>query len=230
MLTPIDVQQKKFTTALRGYDLDEVDDFLDDVVTTLRDYDQRLRDAEERASVLDAELKAKRETGDAITRAFVIAQKSADGIVTDARQQADRILSSARVEATELSTSQLQEKKVLEDELAGLRTSVGDIRRRLAALAERTAGELGGFDLDRSAVAEVLEPAEEAADELEEALEQASEDLEEGLDVDLEEGPEEEVVEPVEASSEVTDDEEEAEQAFADRPGRRSSRPWERNG
>ena len=30
-LTPIDVQQKTFATALRGYDLDEVDDFLDAV-------------------------------------------------------------------------------------------------------------------------------------------------------------------------------------------------------
>mgnify|MGYP000417498112 CR=1 FL=1 len=44
-LTPIDVQQKTFGTALRGYDLDEVDDFLDEIVTSLKDSEQRLRDA-----------------------------------------------------------------------------------------------------------------------------------------------------------------------------------------
>ncbi|TDI37156.1 MAG: DivIVA domain-containing protein, partial [Acidobacteria bacterium] len=31
-MTPSDVEQKTFSTVLRGYDLDEVDDFLDDVI------------------------------------------------------------------------------------------------------------------------------------------------------------------------------------------------------
>ncbi|MEX1271686.1 MAG: DivIVA domain-containing protein, partial [Acidimicrobiia bacterium] len=55
-LTPIDVQQKTFGTALRGYDLDEVDDFLDDIVTSLKDYEQRLRDAQERIATLEMEM------------------------------------------------------------------------------------------------------------------------------------------------------------------------------
>lgn len=223
MLTPIDIQQKKFTTALRGYDLDEVDDFLDDVVTTLRDYDQRLRDAEERAAVLDAELNAKRETGDAITRAFVVAQKSADGIVADAHQQADRIVSSARLEATTLSASQQQEKKMLEDELTALRASVGDIRRRLAALAERTAGELSGYGLDEeTTVAEMLEPAEEAAEELDDALEQAGDELE------AEFAEDEGEFEESSSEDETSAVDEEAAETLSD--VRRGSRPWERNG
>ena len=45
-LTPIDVEQKAFTQALRGYQMDEVDDFLDEIVTALRGYDQRLRDTQ----------------------------------------------------------------------------------------------------------------------------------------------------------------------------------------
>ncbi|MGH9892832.1 MAG: DivIVA domain-containing protein, partial [bacterium] len=46
-LTPIDVEQKAFTQALRGYQMDEVDDFLDEVVATLRSYEQRLREAQD---------------------------------------------------------------------------------------------------------------------------------------------------------------------------------------
>ena len=45
MLTPADVEQKTFSTALRGYDLDEVDDFLDDVVATLRALTEQLEAA-----------------------------------------------------------------------------------------------------------------------------------------------------------------------------------------
>ena len=44
-LTPADVEGKTFGTALRGYDLDEVDDFLDDVVGTLRDLQDQVASA-----------------------------------------------------------------------------------------------------------------------------------------------------------------------------------------
>ena len=80
-LTPIDVQQKTFATALRGYDLDEVDDFLDAVVVALKDYDQRLSDAQERISTLEAELNDRGDAEGAIARALVAAQRSADSIV-----------------------------------------------------------------------------------------------------------------------------------------------------
>ena len=45
MLTAADVEQKTFSTALRGYDLDEVDDFLDEVVATLKELGQQLEEA-----------------------------------------------------------------------------------------------------------------------------------------------------------------------------------------
>ena len=37
-----DVENKQFTPAMRGYHVDQVDDFLDDVVATLRAHEQRL--------------------------------------------------------------------------------------------------------------------------------------------------------------------------------------------
>jgi DivIVA domain-containing protein len=45
MLTAADVEQKTFSTALRGYDLDEVDDFLDEIVATIRDLNEQLEEA-----------------------------------------------------------------------------------------------------------------------------------------------------------------------------------------
>ena len=65
-LTPIDVQQKTFGTALRGYDLDEVDDFLDEVVTTLKSYEERLTEAQNRITALEADLAGKGDSESAI--------------------------------------------------------------------------------------------------------------------------------------------------------------------
>ena len=45
MLTVADVEQKTFSTALRGYDLDEVDDFLDEIVVTIRSLNEQLDEA-----------------------------------------------------------------------------------------------------------------------------------------------------------------------------------------
>ena len=135
-LTPIDVQQKTFATALRGYDLDEVDDFLDAVVVALKDYDQRLSDAQERISTLEAELNDRGDAEGAIARALVAAQRSADSIVADAKEQAERILADADSEANELADTREAERRRLQTEIDEIRTKVGAVR---ASVAELTA-------------------------------------------------------------------------------------------
>ena len=134
-LTPIDVQQKTFATALRGYDLDEVDDFLDAVVVALKDYDQRLSDAQERISTLEAELNDKGDAEGAIARALVAAQRSADAIVADAKEEAQRILSDADTEANELADTREAERQRLQSEIDELRAKVSSVRNSVAELA-----------------------------------------------------------------------------------------------
>lgn len=134
-LTPIDVQQKTFATALRGYDLDEVDDFLDAVVVALKDYDQRLSDAQERISTLEAELNDKGDAEGAIARALVAAQRSADGIVADAKEEAQRIVSDADSEANELAETRDAERRRLQAEIDDLRGKVSSVRGSVAELA-----------------------------------------------------------------------------------------------
>jgi cell division initiation protein len=133
-LTPIDVQQKTFATALRGYDLDEVDDFLDSVVVALKDYDQRLSDAQERISTLEAELNDKGDAEGAIARALVAAQRSADAIVADAKEEAQRILSDADSEANELAEARDAERRRLQTEIDDLRSRVSSVRSSVAEL------------------------------------------------------------------------------------------------
>jgi DivIVA domain-containing protein len=57
-LNPMDVQQRTFGVALRGYRLEEVDDFLDQVVAALRERDTELADARSRIAALESEVAA----------------------------------------------------------------------------------------------------------------------------------------------------------------------------
>ncbi len=145
-LTPIDVQQKTFGTALRGYDLDEVDDFLDEVVTTLASYEQRLREAQERIAALESEVAEKGDAERAISRALLAAQRSADELVAEARQEAERILAEARSQADELTVQRDRERQTAAEEINRLREVIAELRSRVQTLAESITDDLDAMD------------------------------------------------------------------------------------
>lgn len=213
-LTPIDVQQKTFGTALRGYDLDEVDDFLDDVVTSLKDYEQRLRDAQERISTLELEMTDRGDAEGAIARALVAAQRSADSIISDAKVEAERIIGDARSEASEMSQARDDEKAKAEAEIGRIRSIVDDLRSQLAELVAVVGADvekLGGAISIATVDLESAESVEAAVSEYEEpqsAWEQPAaldeiEELDESDDSDDSEG------EVAETTSHWSDDDEE---------------------
>ncbi len=147
-LTPIDVQQKTFGTALRGYDLDEVDDFLDEVVTSLKGYELRLVEAQARIQALEIELAGKGDSESAISRALVAAQRSADMIIEDANREADRLLTDARTQAEMLAAVREEERAKLALEVSSMKAGVAEIRDKVKALAGSMESDLE--EMDRS--------------------------------------------------------------------------------
>jgi DivIVA domain-containing protein len=141
-LTPIDVQQKTFGTALRGYDLDEVDDFLDEVVTSLKGYEQRLVEAQARIQSLETELADKGDSESAISRALVAAQRSADMIIEDANREAARLLTDARTQAEMLEAVREEERAKLDLEVSSMKAGVAEIRDKVRALATSVEADL----------------------------------------------------------------------------------------
>lgn len=152
-LSPIDVTQQTFRVSLRGYDEGEVDSFLDEVVSSMKEYDQRLRDADERVSVLEEQLQANRETEEAMRRAFVVAQRTADEIVAEARLESDRVVSEANAQASEIlteastkaveiSSDQVRERDQLQGELTALRSTVATLKNQMRNLARGVLPEL----------------------------------------------------------------------------------------
>ncbi len=153
-LNPIDVTQQTFRVSLRGYDEGEVDAFLDEVVSSMKEYDQRLRDADERVSVLEEQLQANRETEVAMRRAFVAAQRTADEIVAEARVEGERLISEANSQAVEISADQVRERDALRIELAELRSSVSDMKSRMRAFAKGVLPDLESLDTDLASMQE----------------------------------------------------------------------------
>jgi cell division initiation protein len=145
-LTPNDVEQKAFTQALRGYQMDEVDDFLDEIVSTLRAYDQRLRDAQEKIRALESESASRGGDETTISRAILVAQRSADALLTDARGEADRIRQTAVAETESLSAERDKERTRLLDEITGMRDRVLGLRATLTTLVSTVGGQVSEME------------------------------------------------------------------------------------
>ena len=120
MITPLDIENKKFAKQMmNGYNVDEVDDFLDELTL---DYGQLYKE--------NAELKAQREELDSnvgkyknientIQTTLIMAQKTADEVQEVAKKQAEQIIKDAEFQAKnsveELNTQILLKQKELED-------------------------------------------------------------------------------------------------------------------
>lgn len=99
MLTPLDIENKKFPTKLRGYDDAEVDEFLDQITI---DYERLYKEnAELRALVEEnkKELEHYRNVEKTLQNTLVMAQTAAEDIKMTAQSRAEQIIRDAQSEA-----------------------------------------------------------------------------------------------------------------------------------
>ena len=145
-LSPFDVEHKTFRTALRGYAEEEVDAFLDDVVSSLREYEQNLKEATEQVAVLESEMVASREAEAAIRRTFIAAQRTADQMIEEARVEAKRLVAEARSEAADYEAERAGERKKARSEVEAMHQAVEDLRDRLRNFSEGALDQTGGIE------------------------------------------------------------------------------------
>src|ERR1700736_656784 len=88
----------EFREKIRGYHPDDVDAILERVAIGVDALTQRLRQAEERAQRTEQQL-SEAVTDETLRRTLVLAQRTADLAVAEAKESADRLLYDARREA-----------------------------------------------------------------------------------------------------------------------------------
>ena len=154
MLTAAEVEQKTFSTALRGYDLDEVDDFLDEVVATIRALNDQLEAAKSGsapATPPPVPVATERATPgpideSAVGRALVAAQTAADRLLEEARSEALQIVDGAKDEADTWASERDAKRAEAQNEIAALASRVASVRSELSVLAGEVSGKLDEMD------------------------------------------------------------------------------------
>ena len=96
MLTPLDIENKKFSKQMmNGYNVDEVDDFLDELTV---DYEKMYKESTENKTKIDAlekDLLHYKTIENTLQNTLVMAQSTAEEVKEVARQQAEQIVKEA---------------------------------------------------------------------------------------------------------------------------------------
>jgi len=97
MITPLDIENKKFSKQMmNGYNVDEVDDFLDELTV---DYAKNYKEVTELSSKIEElnnSLEHYKNIEKTLQDTLLMAQSTAEEVKNVARQQADQILKEAR--------------------------------------------------------------------------------------------------------------------------------------
>ncbi|WP_429971251.1 DivIVA domain-containing protein [Fructilactobacillus sp. Tb1] len=146
VLSAEDIHNKKFNTKMRGYNIDEVNDFLDQVTKDyqiLKDDNERLNEKLKKTSV---ELSNYDDLKSALNSSILVAQEAADNVRKQANRDAEETIAVAQTKANELvekATSEANEAVAeCSKQAAALAISTNDYREQLKSFRQKMVGML----------------------------------------------------------------------------------------
>lgn len=213
MITPMDIHNKQFSRGLRGYNEEEVRDFLQQIVS---DYEQIYREHREMEDELD-QMKTKlanyEKISHTMTSALQLAKDAARNVTETAHRNADIMISNAKAEGENRLREALENRRLLNETIShtegNMKTYICKIRRdlelALAAINALDTLEAPAPMADDTAAPEE-KPEAEAAPEEAPAETETPEAAEEEKQPDPAEAPETaEEAKPAEAEEEKED-------------------------
>ncbi|MDC3412850.1 DivIVA domain-containing protein [Aquibacillus sp. 3ASR75-11] len=135
-LTPLDIHNKEFTRGFRGYDEDEVNEFLDQVI---KDYEMVIREKKELKEKLDQQSEklghfTNIET--TLNKSILIAQETAEEVKSNATKESKLIIKEAEKNADRIINEALHKSRRITIEVEELKKQAKVFRTRLKMLVE----------------------------------------------------------------------------------------------
>lgn len=142
---------KRFTITDNGYNIDEVNRFIDVVIKRLEKLNNENSILQMKVSSLEEELKNNKTNETKITEALLAAQSTSDKIKSLAREEANMIVEEARNNANSIVHEALVTAEKTENEAALLRKNIIVYKNRVRNIIKaqlELADELDKYDLD----------------------------------------------------------------------------------
>src|SRR5512139_3356708 len=113
-ISPLDIQQKKFHTAFRGYETKEVDTFLDLVREEMEDLLREVTELREFRQEYDQRMNELKEREETVKNTMIMTQKRAEDLKEGARREAAVIIKDTEIRSQKVIGAAQEEKIRLE--------------------------------------------------------------------------------------------------------------------
>lgn len=131
MLTPIDIQNQDFDVKFRGYDPDEVDDFLDLLGSDYEKLYKENMELRDRITTLKSSVDHYKGMEQTLQQSIMLAQTAAEDIKKNAAEKADNIVSEAHNKSADTLRETERELLNRRNELASLKMEIQNYKTRI---------------------------------------------------------------------------------------------------
>lgn len=143
MITPLDIQNKEFPKAVRGYKEEDVDGFLDLLTLDLEKLIDENRKLKDQVKALSSEVDRYRNSEGAVLETLEAAKALMGDISTSAEKRAEILLKNAELDAQLIQREAKESIERLTEEMASMKNRLTIFRTRYRSLLE---SELEKFD------------------------------------------------------------------------------------
>ncbi|MBM7647203.1 cell division initiation protein [Bacillus ectoiniformans] len=147
-LTPLDIHNKEFSRGFRGYDEDEVNEFLNQII---KDYELIIREKKE----IEDQLNAQQEKlgyfttiEETLNKSIIIAQETAEDVKRNAHKEAKLLIREAEKNADRIVNESLSKARKIAVEIEELKKQSKVFRTRFKMLMEAQLDLLSNDDWD----------------------------------------------------------------------------------
>ncbi|QPC46273.1 DivIVA domain-containing protein [Mangrovibacillus cuniculi] len=147
-LTPLDIHNKEFSRGFRGYDEDEVNEFLDQII---KDYEIILREKkelEEKLYGMTERLGHFTNIEETLNKSIIVAQEAAEEVRRNSQKEAKLIVREAEKNADRIVNESLTKARRIAMEIEELKKQSKVFRNRFKMLIEAQLDLLGNDDWD----------------------------------------------------------------------------------
>ena len=150
MLTPLDIHNKEFKHGFRGYNEEEVDEFLDRVI---KDYETLYREnieLKETIERLNSKLEHYQHMENTLHSTLVIAQETAEEVKLNAKKETELMIKEAEISAQKLVEEAMGKVRRMTGEYEELQKQSQIFRTRLRTLLQAQMEMLNNVDEDEN--------------------------------------------------------------------------------
>ena len=135
MLTPLDIENKKFSKQMmNGYSVNEVDEFLDELTADYEKLYKETTDSKNKIADMQEDMAKYKNIESTLNNTLIMAQTAAEDVKNLAKQQADNILSEAQANAKQAVTELEQEIALKQKELEDLQKQFDVYKAKMESL------------------------------------------------------------------------------------------------